>query len=284
MKRKALLLTVLLLVFSLLLTACGEADTTDGTTTTSSTTAADNGDSTTTSGEGDITTTESTTSTTESATTTTTTNTQIQFPPVEKGTYRASDILMDMLQEGEVAEDALWKPVFLDANCISGWKEMYAVTETFSMKTIDCAMPYVRPSTENDGLVLCANQWADGGLYWDKAGVAFYSPGRCTAVLRGSDKNSKIAAATDIEANALTKTEGRVEIYLNDELVWPKDADFAIVTSKKSIDFPEIELDLYPGDVVTIVGYGAVPGEDIRANTNGTWENHILLDPVIEIK
>ena len=283
MKRKALLLTILLLVFSLLLTACGEADTTDGTTTTSSTTAADNGDSTTTSGEGDITTTESTTSTTES-TTTTTTNTQIQFPPVEKGTYRASDILMDMLQEGEVAEDALWKPVFLDANCISGWKEMYAVTETFSMKTIDFALPFVYPSADNNGLILNANQWAADSAYWDKAGVAFYSPGRCTAVLRGSDKNGKIAAASDTNADALTKTEGRIEVYLNDELIWPTDKDFAIVNSDTAIDFPEIELDLYPGDVVVIAGYGAKPGEDIRANTNGTWENHILLDPVIEIK
>lgn len=278
MKRKTLVLTVLLLVFALLVTGCGEADTTGGTTTTtSSTTAANNGDGTTT-------TEAATTTTTEAATTTTTTATQIQLPTLDPATYRASDLLMDMLQEGEVPEDALWKPVFLDANCISGWKEMYAVTETFSMKTLDFALPFVYPSTDNNGLILNANQWASDSAYWDKAGVAFYCPGRCQAVLRGSDKNGKIAAASDTNADALTKTEGRIEIYLNDELIWPTDKDFAIVNSTTAIDFPEIELDLYPGDVVVIAGYGAKPGEDIRANTNGTWENHILLDPVMEIK
>lgn len=299
MKKHLYTLMALLLAAALLLTGCGGGGTASSTpdadnstpvtgdNAATTTVAADSGEDTTTTAAA-VTTTSTTadgtpvttTSTTAKATTTAP---QPSFPPVKAATYSARDALLDMLQEGEVPADAVWKPVYLDANCIDGFKEMYVNTESFSMKTLNYALPFVYVSPEMNGVVLNANQWASGGLYWDMAGLAFTSPGRCKATLRAGEHKT-ICAASDIDANALTKTEGRVEIYLNDELVWPTDKDFATVTAKAPLDFPTVELDLYPGDIVTIYAYGAKPGEDIKADTGGVWENHVWLDPVIDVK
>lgn len=273
MKRRPYVLTVLLLATALLMSGCGSKPET-GTSATTTTTAAVQDGSTTSAVD--------TASTTAAGADTTTTTAQITLPQAEPATHNAREILLDMLQKGEVADDAVWKPVYLDANCISGWKDMVTNDESFSMKTLDFALPYVFVTEKAGGIVLNANQWANGGLYWDKAGIAYYATGRCRAKLHAGDIKT-IAAASESDAGALTKTEGRVEIYLNDEKIWPADKDYAVVKSGAPIDFPELELDLYPGDVVVIAAYGAAPGEDIKADTGGSWQNHILLDPVMEI-
>ncbi len=213
-----------------------------------------------------------TTTTTAPAEGTTTTETQ----PVRETEYRASEVLLGYLRDGKLPADALWKPLYLDANCENGWKRMLLNGETFSMKATDWAMPYVYPIPDG-GVLLNANQWANGGAYWDKAGIAYTAPEAQKVILRGGAIRT-ISAGNE---NALQKTEGRVAIYLNDRKIWPKDADYAAVKQGESVDFPELALDLKKGDIILIEGYGAMPGEDITGDTGGEWQNQILLDPVI---
>ena len=49
------------------------------------------------------------------------------------------------------------------------------------------------------------------------------------------------------------------------------------------MDFPELELNLKKGDVIVIEGYGAKVGGEINDDVGGSWENQILMDPVIFI-
>ena len=145
-------------------------------------------------------------------------------PPVKAATYTAHDVLKESLDAGGVKADAVWKPVYLDANCIDGWKEMLTNDETFSMKNLDNALPYVRLPDEG-GVVLNANQWASGSLYWDKAGVAYTAPYAHEAILKAGTIKT-ISAATATDEGALSKTEGRVAIYKNDEKIWPENDDY----------------------------------------------------------
>ena len=193
-------------------------------------------------------------------------------------TYSAHDSLMESLQAGKVAANALWKPVYLDANCMDGWKDMLVNSETFNMKSTDWALPYVWPS-EDGGVVLNANQWAAGGPYWDKAGIAYTAPKAQKVVLKAGDIKTISAWGED----ALAKTEGRVAIYKNGEKIWPANADYVSIKQGAAVDFPELELNLKKGDVIVIEGYGAMPGQDITANTDGEWQNQILMDPVIYV-
>ncbi len=220
----------------------------------------------------------STAATTQSTTPTTSPSTA---PAVQAAVYRAHDVLKESLDAGEVKADAVWKPVYLDANCIDGWKEMLTSDESFSMKNLDKALPYVYlPDT--DGVVLNANQWASGSLYWDKAGVAYTAPYAHEAILKAGTIKT-ISAATGIDEGALSKTEGRVAIYKNDEKIWPENDDYVTVKKGQTVDFPSLQLKLEKGDVIVIEGYGAMPGEDITADTGGCWQNHILIDPVMEV-
>ena len=202
-------------------------------------------------------------------------------PPVKAATYTAHDVLKESLDAGGVKADAVWKPVYLDANCIDGWKEMLTNDETFSMKNLDNALPYVRLPDEG-GVVLNANQWASGSLYWDKAGVAYTAPYAHEAILKAGTIKT-ISAATATDEGALSKTEGRVAIYKNDEKIWPENDDYITVKKGQTVDFPSLQLKLEEGDVIVVEGYGAMPGEDITADTGGCWQNHILIDPVMEV-
>ena len=196
-------------------------------------------------------------------------------------TYSAHDSLLESLQAGSVAANALWKPVYLDANCEDGWKDMLVNPESFSMKSMDFALPYIY-IPESGGVILNANQWAAGGPYWDKSGVAYTAPKTQKVVLKAGDIKT-ISAAVEYDQGALSKTEGRVAIYKNGEKIWPANADYAAVQQGKSVDFPELELNLKKGDVIVIEGYGAMPGQEITGNVGGSWQNQILMDPVIYV-
>ncbi len=264
---------------ALLLSGCGKtpADSTaepnaSGTTTSVTGTASSTGASGTFS---------SAESTTTSATTGTTADSSADT--LAAGLYSAHDELAAMLREGAVSSKALWRPVYLDANCENGWKNMKANEETFSMKLTDFALPFVF-IPEYGGVLLNANQWADGGIYWDKAGLMYKAPCAHSAILKAGSITS-ISAASETEAGALTTTEGRVAIYKNDKKIWPTDRDFAVIRAGEPVEFPELALELEKGDVIVIEAYGAAPGRDteITDDTKGEWRNHILMDPVMEV-
>lgn len=193
------------------------------------------------------------------------------------GTYSAHDSLMNSLKAGDVLLDELWHPVYTD-KARPNWEIMQAGEETFSFKSTDWALPYVWPAT-NGGVVLNANQWADGKGWWDKSGITFTAPADQEVILKSGNIKTISAAAAD----QLTSTEGRVAIYLNGNKIWPTDAEYMTVSQNKSVDFPEIPLSLKKGDVVVIEGYGAVPDGAITDNVNGSWANQILMDPVIDV-
>ncbi len=198
-------------------------------------------------------------------------------PEAPKGTtVSARAELLKSLEAGKVLADCAWKPVFTNANSVD-WSNMTAYAETFSFAG-NWSLPYVW-MPEDGGVVLNANQWATGGPFWDKAGISYTSPKAQKVVLRAGDIKT-ISAGTE---NALSTVEGRVAIYKNGAKVWPKDKDFISVKQGVSVDFPELELNLKKGDVIVIEGYGAKIGGEINDDVAGSWENHILMDPVIFI-
>ena len=193
-------------------------------------------------------------------------------------TVSARADLLKSLEAGDVLADCAWKPVFTNANSVD-WNEMTAYDETFSFAG-NWSLPYVW-MPENGGVVLNANQWATGvaPLFWDKAGISYTSPKAQKVVLKAGDIKT-ISAGTE---TALSTVEGRVAIYKNGAKIWPKDKDFVSVKQGVSVDFPELELNLKKGDVIVIEGYGAKVGGEITDDVGGSWENQILMDPVIFI-
>ena len=191
-------------------------------------------------------------------------------------TVSARADLLKSLEAGDVLADCAWKPVFTNANSVD-WNEMTAYAETFSFSG-NWSLPYVW-MPENGGVVLNANQWATGGPFWDKAGISYTSPKAQKVVLKAGDIKT-ISAGTE---TALSTVEGRVAIYKNGAKIWPKDKDFVSVKQGVSVDFPELELTLKKGDVIVIEGYGAKVGGEINDDVGGSWENQILMDPVIFI-
>lgn len=194
-----------------------------------------------------------------------------------KGTTVSARVeLLKSLEAGKVLGDSIWKPVFTNANSVD-WNDMTAYAETFSFAG-NWSLPYVW-MPENGGVVLNANQWATGGPFWDKAGISYTSPKAQKVVLKAGDIKT-ISAGTE---NALSTVEGRVAIYKNGAKIWPKDKDFVSVKQGVTVDFPELELNLKKGDVIVIEGYGAKVGGEINDDVGGSWENQILMDPVIFI-
>ena len=173
-------------------------------------------------------------------------------------TYSAHDSLLESLQAGSVAANALWKPVYLDANCEDGWKDMLVNPESFSMKSMDFALPYIY-IPESGGVILNANQWAAGGPYWDKSGVAYTAPKTQKVVLKAGDIKT-ISAAVEYDQGRCPKRKAGW-LFTKTEKIWPANADYAAVQQGKSVDFPELELNLKKGDVIVIEGYGAMPGQ-----------------------
>ena len=210
-----------------------------------------------------------------------------QTPPAPKEEVINANACLKEAQAAGNEKLHPWRAYYIDANCENGPKLMKITDTMFSMKKQDAALPYINPS--DNGVVLCANQWADGGLYWDKSVLA-YVPGESQTIkLRGSAANKKISNLVGVDEGngsamtSLTETEGRVAIYIGDKKVWPTDKEFAVVNSTTSIDFPELELTLKKGDKLYIMAYGAVPGKEITENINGEWRNHILMDPEVVV-
>ncbi|MBE6791952.1 MAG: SGNH/GDSL hydrolase family protein [Ruminococcaceae bacterium] len=197
--------------------------------------------------------------------------------PLPAGTYSAAESLKKSLAAGDVLMDEPWVPVYCDKARVN-WEVMQTGKETFSFKATDWALPYVHPKADG-GVVLNANQWADGGSWWDRAGIIFTAPADQDVILTSGDIKTISAGG----AGQLTTTEARVAIYLNGTKIWPADADYAAINRNTSVNFPELPLSLKKGDMIAIEGYGAVPGGKITDSVNSAWNNQVIMDPVIVV-
>ncbi|MBR7071159.1 MAG: carboxypeptidase regulatory-like domain-containing protein [Clostridia bacterium] len=175
------------------------------------------------------------------------------------------------------ANNGVWRAEYATYNTGGVWYPMQVVSDeqgSFSSTGMHANQPAA--FLNDDGIILLANQWGNTTSWWDKAAVSFVCP---------EDGLYRLSCAQIKAGNSeafipATGNEGHLFVSKNGVKIWPTDADFAVVTQNNPPNFEPFDIELAAGDVIRFEGYGvAAGGEDLT--NNGSWQNHIFVDPSI---